>query len=71
MKKIYQKPFTDEIILNVNTVLLAGSMEFDDEKQKGEGQIIEEEATGPGMTRRRTVWDDDDEEEKKKDGYGW
>ena len=60
MKKIYDNPVTD-IMLIESQHILAGTFQLNDEG--GTGNPSEEGAESDGLSRRRTtVWDDEEEE---------
>lgn len=66
-KKQYMKPLSSVYVLNTGMAMMAGSLEFDDNNETGSGQVIDEDASGPGLSRRGNIWDDDTNDQEQ----GW
>ena len=68
MKKTYQNPTTDIVIISVVQMIAAsdGGLLGNDDKPNNLDleNIAETDATEGNLSRRRTVWDDEEEEEE-------
>lgn len=60
MKKEYIKPTMNNHFIVLRHVIANSPLTFNG--NGGEGQLMDEDATGASLGRRSTIWDDDDEE---------
>lgn len=65
MKKIYLQPLTTLFHVELQAVIAGSPLTVDSNGDVTEGEFQDKDATGPGLSRRRTVWGNENENEEE------